>query len=115
MKDSRKIIAEDRARVLEIISVARERLVIVSHGTYTMAETGKYLKRNMGKTAKTIILTGSMIPVSGFAPSDAPFNLGYAVAAVQFLPRGVYLCMNGRFFDPDNVAKNIPLGKFEEK
>jgi L-asparaginase/Glu-tRNA(Gln) amidotransferase subunit D len=54
---------------------------------------------------KTIVLTGAMIPYS-IANSDALFNLGFATAAAQTLPAGVYVAMNGRVFAWDKVTKN---------
>ena len=59
-----------------------------------------------------IIFTGSMIPLLGFYPTDAPFNLGFAISKVQELKSGVYLCMNGETFTPAEVAKNLGEGKF---
>ena len=50
-----------------------------------------------------------------FNNSDAVFNLGCAVTAVQLLPHGVYIAMNGRTFLWDKVRKNRALGVFEEK
>ncbi len=63
---------------------------------------------------KTIVLTGAMVPYI-FNNSDAVFNLGCAVTAVQVLPRGVYIAMNGRVFPWDDVRKNRELGIFERR
>jgi L-asparaginase len=62
--------------------------------------------------AKTIVLTGAMQPAR-FKASDAVFNVGFAAAAVQTLPPGVYIAMNGRIFDPDQVRKNRATKRFE--
>jgi L-asparaginase len=59
------------------------------------------------------VLTGAMQPAA-FKKSDAAFNIGYAIAAVQLLPEGVYIAMNGRIFDPQKVKKNLALDRFEE-
>lgn len=77
-----------------------------------MQDTAKYLAFNLQNKDKTIVLTGSMVPLVGFSPSDAPFNLGYAVAEIRKLPAGVYVCMNGRTFNHDEVIKNLRQGKF---
>ena len=61
---------------------------------------------------KTIVLTGAMIPYA-FGSSDGLFNLGSALAFVQSLPHGVYVVMNGQYFNWDNVRKNKELGRFE--
>ena len=77
-----------------------------------MPDTARYLKAHLKRKSKTIILTGSMIPISGFSPSDAPFNLGFAIAKVLELPAGVYVCMNGQVFSPEEVAKVVREGRF---
>jgi len=87
--------------------------VIIAHGTFTMVETGKCLKANMAGSTKTVVLTGSMLPL-GSADSDAPKNLEFAFSSVRKLASGVYICMNGKVFDPDNAKKNELNGKFEE-
>ena len=61
---------------------------------------------------KTIVLTGAMIPVK-FGSSDGLFNMGSALSLVQALPSGVYIAMNGQFFNQENVRKNKKLGIFE--
>ncbi len=76
-----------------------------------MIETAKVL---LCVKNKTIVLTGAMEPAK-FKSSDAIFNLGSAVAAVQTLPYGVYLAISGRIFSPDKVRKNRTLKLFEEK
>jgi L-asparaginase len=62
---------------------------------------------------KTIVLTGAMIPYT-FGSSDGLFNMGSAMAFVQALPYGVYVVMNGRYFNANNVRKNRKTGYFEE-
>ena len=62
---------------------------------------------------KTIVLTSAMIPYK-FGSSDGFFNLGAALAFVQTLAPGVYISMNGRWFNWDNVRKNRATGVFEE-
>lgn len=86
--------------------------ILITHGTYTMPDTARYLKANLKRHDQVIILTGSMTPLKGFELSDDPFNLGYAVAKLQELEPGVYLCMNGKVFSADEVAKNLAEGKF---
>ncbi|OGZ00478.1 MAG: hypothetical protein A2946_00505 [Candidatus Liptonbacteria bacterium RIFCSPLOWO2_01_FULL_53_13] len=112
MKDSRNLKQEDIKKLLELVEKSPYDKIIITHGTYTMPDTAKYLKANLVRRDQTIVLTGSMVPLSGFWNSDAPFNLGYAVAKVESLPPGIYLCMNGRTFNPDEVAKNLSEGKY---
>jgi L-asparaginase len=112
MKDSRDLTQEDRATLLETVKNSQSNRIIISHGTYTLPDTARYLKNNFQNTDKVIIFVCSMIPLVGFTPTDAGFNLGYAVAKSQELPVGIYVCMNGRIFAPDEVVKLISEGRF---
>ncbi len=114
MKDSRELTLEDRKKMIGAIRKSGCTKVIITHGTYTMVDTAQYMADNF-KKSKTIVLTGSMIPLEGFSNSDASFNLGYAIASIQHLPKGIYICMNGKVFKPENVDKNRLEGRFEEK
>ena len=60
----------------------------------------------------SIVLTGALNPAR-FRGSDAEFNIGTAVGAVQSLPAGVYIAMNGRVWDPARVRKNVAANRFE--
>lgn len=114
LKDSRDLRYYDRKSILELVKKSKHEMIIITHGTYTMPDTAQFLKDNLLDNKKTIVFTGSMIPLKGFELTDSQFNLGYAVACVQTLPVGVYLCMNGRVFDPQKVDKNRIEGRFEE-
>ncbi|MFH1520230.1 MAG: asparaginase domain-containing protein [Candidatus Micrarchaeota archaeon] len=114
MKDSREIRYQDRTKLLQVVKKSPHKLILITHGTYTMPDTAQYLKDHLPKNNKTIVLTGSMIPLKGFDFSDASFNLGYAIANLQMLKSGVYICMNGKVFDPKKVDKNKIAGRFEE-
>lgn len=85
--------------------------IIITHGTDTMVETAKVIASSVQD--KTIVLTGAMIPYK-FGSSDGLFNLGAAIAFVQTLPKGVYIAMNGKYFNWDNCRKNTKIGEFEE-
>lgn len=78
-----------------------------------MVDTAKYLAGQELLESKTIVLTGAMIPYSLGASSDGFFNIGAALAFVQVLPAGVYIAMNGRYYNWDNVQKNYNTGFFE--
>jgi L-asparaginase len=110
--DSLDMQAAGRLSILGACRRAPERHIVVTHGTDTMAETAGVL--GPAGLDKTIVLTGSMVPYA-FANSDAVFNLGSALTAVQLLAPGVYIAMNGRTFKWDNVRKNQEKGVFEEK
>lgn len=85
--------------------------IIVTHGTDTMVQTAAVLAAE--NIDKTIVLTGAMIPYAFGTSSDGFFNLGSALAFVQSLPAGVYVVMNGRYFDWNKVKKNTQTGNFE--
>ena len=108
-KDSLHINADDREVLRAAIAAQPTRHVLVTHGTDTMVDTAKVLA---SIADKTIVLTGALNPAS-FRGSDAEFNIGTAVGAVQSLPAGVYIAMNGRVWDPGKVRKNVAANRFE--
>jgi len=61
-----------------------------------------------------VVLTGAMIPYT-FGSSDGLFNLGSALAFAQVLPPGVFVSMNGCFFEANNVFKDRQQGVFRAK
>lgn len=109
LKDSLHMDAADRSAILARCQAAPEERLIVTHGTDTLAETARLLGGKL--TGKTVVLVGAMIPFS-FGGSDAMFNLGCAVAAVQACPPGVWVTMNGRIFPHDDVRKDKAAGDF---
>lgn len=108
-KDSLHLTDNDRELVRSAIAAQPARHVLVTHGTDSMVETAKVLA---GVADKTIVLTGALNPAR-FRGSDAEFNIGTAVGAVQSLPPGVYIAMNGRIWDPARVRKNVAANRFE--
>jgi L-asparaginase len=109
-KDSLDMDDADRGLVREAVERAPDRHILITHGTDTMIETGKAL---IGIPGKCIVLTGAMEPAN-FKSSDAVFNLGVAIGALNTLPDGVYIAMNGRIFDPRKSRKNRERHMFEE-
>lgn len=110
-KDSLEMDQDDRDKIRKAVEKEPCQKIVITHGTDTMVETANALGTIK---EKTIVLTGAMEPAK-FKSSDAVFNLGSAVAAVQTLPPGVYLAISGRIFNPDNVRKNRSAKQFEEK
>ncbi|HET7655417.1 MAG TPA: asparaginase domain-containing protein [Luteimonas sp.] len=108
-KDSLHIGEADRELLRATIAAHDTRHVLVTHGTDTMVETARVLASIPGKV---IVLTGALNPAR-FRGSDAEFNIGTAVGAVQSLPDGVYIAMNGRVWDPAKVRKNVAANRFE--
>ena len=86
--------------------------ILITHGTDTMVETAAYLAKETIPN-KTIVITGAMVPIAFGTSSDGFFNLGSALAFVQILEPGVYIAMNGRYYDWDKVRKNRKTGYFE--
>ena len=109
--DSLQMQDDNRRSVLVACGRAVEERIVITHGTDTMAQTAQLL--GPARLDKTIVLTGAMVPyqVQG---SDALFNFGTAFSAVQLLPHGVYIAMNGRIFGWDHVRKDRSIGAFEE-
>lgn len=111
MIDSLLMTDVDRELICHQVQNAPEEKIVITHGTDTMTVTAKVLAETVKN--KTIVITGAMIPYK-FGSSDGFFNLGGALAFAQTLPHGVYICMNGRYFNWDNVRKNKRTGVFEE-
>jgi L-asparaginase len=109
-KDSLEMTDADRAQIREAISSSPASHFVVTHGTDTIVDTARVLQQLSGKT---VVLTGALQP-GRFADSDAPFNLGMAIAAVQTLAPGIYIAANGRVFAADKVRKNRELNRFED-
>lgn len=108
-KDSLHMEDKDRQLILDVISASATRHVLITHGTDSMVETATVLQN---VPDKTIVLTGALNPAR-FRDSDAIFNIGCAVGAVQTLPPGVYITMNGKVWDPARVRKNRHENRFE--
>ena len=110
MIDSLNMTNDERQYIVKKCQTEASHRLIITHGTDTMVETAKILAEHIQD--KIIILTGAMIPIK-FGSSDGLFNLGSALAFVQILEPGMYITMNGRYFNWDNVRKNKKLGVFE--
>lgn len=108
-KDSLDITDADRAELREFIENDDADNFVVTHGTDTMVQTAAALKNIANKS---IVLTGALSPAR-FKSTDAVFNVGMAVAAVQVVPAGVYLAMSGQVFAAGAVKKNRAMNRFE--
>lgn len=116
MIDSLEMTDADRQIIVQSCARAGEKRIVITHGTDTMENTAQLLGETMraGKIgAKTIVLTGAMIPYK-FGSSDGLFNLGSALAFAQTLEPGVYVAMNGRYFHWEKVRKDRRTGEFIE-
>lgn len=113
MVDSLEMTEADRDIIVHNCRRSEASKILITHGTDTMVTTARYIAEAQIPD-KTIVLTGAMIPYAFGNSSDGFFNLGSALAFVQTLPFGVYVVMNGRYFDWNNVRKNTQTGNFEE-
>lgn len=113
MIDSLEMTDTEREIVAHNCKATKSKEIVITHGTDTMAVTAEYLAKANIKE-KTIILMGAMIPYAFGSSSDGFFNLGAAIAFAQALPEGVYVSMNGRYYNWNNVRKNRETGYFEE-
>jgi L-asparaginase len=110
MIDSLEMSDADRQAIVANCRQCDEPRIVITHGTDTMVVTARALAD--ANLAKTIVLTGAMIPYA-FGSSDGLFNLGSALSFAQVLPPGVYVAMNGMAFQWDRVRKNTQTGFFE--
>jgi len=108
-KDSLDMTESDRRKIRVLAQSCTEECVLVTHGTDGMVATGQALQ---GIAGKRIVLTGALQPAA-FAQSDAIFNIGCAIGALQSKPPGVYIAMNGEVFNADRVVKNLEQNRFE--
>ena len=109
LKDSLEMTDADRSFILDKCQACDEQHILITHGTDTMVETARFLAKSIKD--KTVVLFGSMIPYS-IDNSDALFNLGVALSAVQLKEPGIYIAMNGQIFNFDKVQKDKELGIF---
>ncbi len=111
MKDSRSLKSSDLDAVANTINESDADKFVVTHGTYTMPDTARFLKQRVDDN-KLVVLTGAMVPLTGFTMSDAGFNLGFALRCVEELDSGVHVAMNGQLFESGEVMKVISEGTF---
>lgn len=107
-KDSLELADADRLDIRAAIVASDADKILLTHGTDTMVQTGLVLTDIPGKT---IVITGAMQPAT-LRISDAEFNVGFALAATQTLPPGVYIAMNGEIFDPAKTRKDRSAHRF---
>ncbi len=108
-KDSLELTDADRQLIRKQVLESSATQIVITHGTDTMVDTARFLK---GIVGKTIVLTGAMQPAR-FRFTDAIYNIASAVTAVQLLPEGAWITMNGQCFDPEKTWKNVAMNRFE--
>ncbi|MFP4208556.1 MAG: asparaginase domain-containing protein [Wenzhouxiangella sp.] len=108
-KDSLHMTDADRSLIRQAVLASDDRHYLITHGTDSMTDTAAMLT---GTGERVIVMTGALHPAR-FIDSDAVFNIGCAIGAVQTLPPGVWIVMNGRVWDPAHVRKNRSANRFE--
>jgi L-asparaginase len=111
--DSLEMDESQREAIVASCRDAEESRIVITHGTDTMEQTARLLDAAGIGATKTIVLTGAMVPFT-IAGSDAVFNFGGALIAVQTLPPGVFVVMHGRVFPAGSVSKDRSRGRFVE-
>ena len=107
--DSLDMTDDDRRQIQARVSDAEAQHILIMHGTDGMVETASRLNE---LSDKKIVLTGALQPAA-FSETDAIFNIGCAIGAIQGLTPGVYIAMNGQVFAADKVVKNRAEHRFE--
>ena len=112
MIDSLEMTTEDIEKIIKECQESKSSRIVITHGTDTMVNTAKKIAEKIKN--KTIIMTGAMIPYAFGSSSDGFFNLGSALSFAQILQNGVYIAINGQYFDHDKVRNNNTKGYFEK-
>ena len=113
MIDSLEMTKKDIEKIIDECKKTKSSRIVITHGTDTMVNTAKKIAEKIKN--KTMVLTGAMIPYAFGSSSDGFFNLGSALSFVQTLKNGIYIAINGQYFDYDKVEKNKLKGYFEKK
>ena len=85
--------------------------IVISHGTDTMVETGRYLEKSFPDLKVPIVLTGAMTPL-GFEGSDGLQNLTESLLAARLVAPGVYIVMHGQVFPVSRALKDKDKATF---
>jgi L-asparaginase len=111
-KDSLEMTDADREVICQAVLAATQERILITHGTDTMDQTARALQRALlAQPGKSVVLTGALLP-GAFRDTDAIFNIGFALGALQVMTGGVRVAMNGRLFDPAHVRKDREAGRF---
>lgn len=111
-KDSLEMTDADREVICQAVLAAKQESILITHGTDTMDQTARALQRALvAQPGKSVVLTGALLP-GAFRDTDAIFNIGFALGALQAMTGGVRVAMNGRLFDPARVRKDREAGRF---
>lgn len=110
-KDSLDLDSTDRNQISLLCQQLEEKAIIITHGSDTLLKTAAALHNIHDKI---IILTAAMLPEK-FKDSDAPFNLGMAIAGAQSLDAGIYLAIHGYLAPWNKFTRDMMTGKYHLK
>src|ERR1043165_1173970 len=112
-KDSLEMTDADRTAILGAVEqvLAEHAAVVITHGTDTMVQTGRYLQQALTELNVPVVLTGAMTPL-GFEGSDGLQNLTESLFAVRILEPGIYVVMHNQPFPIDRVRKDYETSRF---
>lgn len=110
IKDSRRLNNTDFERILKTIEKSPYRRVVITTGTFKIDKLAKYIEDHIKENTKTIVLTGSTTPISGFTPSEGLFNLGHAISSAQNFDKGIYISFNGESFSKADIDRLVREG-----
>lgn len=112
--DSLHMTDDHRRVIMEKVAKTQEsgHPIVITHGTDTMADTGRYIKRNLKDVRVPVVLTGAMLPLV-VENSDGLQNLTESFFATQLLLPGVYIVFHNEVYDVDKVRKNREKKTFE--
>ena len=111
--DSLEMTDADRSAILGLVEqmLSERSPIVITHGTDTMVQTGRYLKEALPELKVPIVLTGAMTPL-GFEGSDGLQNLTESLFAVRILGPGIYVVMHNQAFPIDHVRKDRDTSRF---
>jgi L-asparaginase len=116
MEDSRTVTNDHRAQLVTAIDETESRKIIVTHGNFTIRESASFVKQRLRPdNQKVIVFTGASLPLENMTLSDGGFNLGYAFAQVDVLNAGVYICVGGRVYSPNDTIEYLDQKLFVSK
>jgi L-asparaginase len=93
-KDSLDITKEDRRLLVDFCVSAKQKKIIITHGTDTMLKTAAAVLASGAAKNKAIVFTGALRPAV-MKDTDADYQLGIAVAICLNKSSGVWIAMNG--------------------
>lgn len=96
MKGSRDLTSDDIERLIVAIAKSNAEKILVTHGLFTIEQTAQKLKNFFGpQITQKIVMVTSKSPILNFAMSDATYNLGFAMSALDHVTPGVYIVTAG--------------------